>query len=300
MKRNNSSAVISSSALVMLTLVLSGCVAEESTPSDVGETQEPLLVSTHGIHGVAGKCLDVMWGDMSDGNGVWLWDCNNTDAQAWTLMPSGEIRTSSGKCLAVAGGNTADGTSVVIWPCLGYADQKWTVGPDNTLRGIGGKCLTVASTGDTGAVAHIETCTSNAGQKWTFPWSTILKNPDYNVCMYTNGNAYGQIGSGSTILWADCADYGVANRYIFLPTGEIQTTNGLCLDVKNASTDEGATIQAYTCTGGSNQKWKYDQTTGGIQGLGGKCIGITSGTNVLSMHTCYYGSSQNWRPLIQP
>ena len=30
-------------------------------------------------------CLDVKWGDAQDGQDVWTWDCNNTEAQKWTL-----------------------------------------------------------------------------------------------------------------------------------------------------------------------------------------------------------------------
>ena len=61
---------------MLLGLVLLG----NSDPDFDGQTLEVQHVTADST-----ACLDVKWGNASDGQDVWTWDCNDTDAQKWTF-----------------------------------------------------------------------------------------------------------------------------------------------------------------------------------------------------------------------
>ena len=61
---------------VPLGLVLLG----NSDPDFDGQTLEVQHVTADST-----ACLDVKWGNASDGQDVWTWECNDTDAQKWTF-----------------------------------------------------------------------------------------------------------------------------------------------------------------------------------------------------------------------
>ena len=61
---------------VPLGLVLLG----NSDPDFDGQTLEVQHVTADST-----ACLDVKWGNASDGQDVWTWDCNDTNAQKWTF-----------------------------------------------------------------------------------------------------------------------------------------------------------------------------------------------------------------------
>ena len=61
---------------VLLGLVLLG----NSAPDFDGQTLEVQHVTADST-----ACLDVKWGNASNGQDVWTWDCNDTNAQKWTF-----------------------------------------------------------------------------------------------------------------------------------------------------------------------------------------------------------------------
>ena len=61
---------------VLIGLVLGG----NSDPDFNGQTLEVQHVTADST-----ACLDVKWGNASDGQDVWTWDCNDTNAQKWTF-----------------------------------------------------------------------------------------------------------------------------------------------------------------------------------------------------------------------
>ena len=61
---------------VLIGLVLLG----NSDPDFDGQTLEVQHVTADST-----ACLDVKWGNASNGQDVWTWDCNNTNAQKWTF-----------------------------------------------------------------------------------------------------------------------------------------------------------------------------------------------------------------------
>ncbi|WP_318307296.1 non-reducing end alpha-L-arabinofuranosidase family hydrolase [Amycolatopsis solani] len=71
-----------------------------------------------------------------------------------------------------------------------------------------------------------------------------------------------------------------------------------CLDVANASQSDGAALQIYDCSGGTNQQWTATDA-GELRVYGGKCLDVpgsatTAGTR-LQTWTCHGGANQQWR-----
>jgi glucosylceramidase len=58
-------------------------------------------------------------------------------------------------------------------------------------------------------------------------------------------------------------------------TGPITGYQGLCLDVRSASSADGTPVQVYTCNGTNAQQWTVE-SNGTLQALG-KCLDVTGG-----------------------
>jgi hypothetical protein len=280
-------------ALLALSLSLAtsvpACVDDDDSILD--ETEAPLLTSTRAIVGVAGRCLDVMWNESTNGTGVWLYDCNGSPAQEWWIYPNGEIKTPSGKCLSLAYGGT-EGSPLILWDCDGGADQKWTPGLD--IRGLSGRCVTAPSSGANQSPVVLSTCTGAAGQAWQYPWGSLLKNGGMDACMYVNGS------SSRYIARASCQDYDYLNHFMFLPSGVLQTTNGYCLEPESyfrTSPVSGSAVRALPCSGSSHQRWSYSLTSQSFS-TGGMCIAVETNSSTLRMRSCNGGALQRWTSFL--
>lgn len=63
-------------------------------------------------------CLDVEWGNATNGTNVRLWTCNGDNAQKWVYdSANGYLRSALGKCLDNRG-HQHDGGEIVIWDCV--------------------------------------------------------------------------------------------------------------------------------------------------------------------------------------
>ena len=79
------------------------------------------------------RCVELPFGDASDGKLIKLWDANGNSAQRWNVVPvSGEWfkivpKNDATKAMDVSGGPsaTADGTFVQSWTFLGGSNQLW-------------------------------------------------------------------------------------------------------------------------------------------------------------------------------
>lgn len=77
-------------------------------------------------------CIDLPGGDTTNGNFLWLWECNGGGNQQW-LVKDGAIRFASqpDKCIDIPGGaeKGIDGNTfkptVWIWDCIGAANQHF-------------------------------------------------------------------------------------------------------------------------------------------------------------------------------
>ena len=119
------------------------------------------------ITGLAGKCVDVYWGQNANGTPIQLYTCNGSGAQWWTLPGDGTVRA-LGRCLDVPGGSTASGTPVQLWDCHGGANQVWRSQADGTLwNPLSNKCLDApgGSSAD-GTRLLIWDCNGGANQAW--------------------------------------------------------------------------------------------------------------------------------------
>jgi chitinase len=80
------------------------------------------------------------------------------------------------------------------------------------------------------------------------------------------------------------------------PTGgQVTGYQGLCLDVRGASSADSTPVQVYTCNGTAAQSWTASGST--LQALG-KCLDVTgagtaNGTKV-QLYTCNGTGAQNW------
>jgi hypothetical protein len=82
-------------------------------------------------------------------------------------------------------------------------------------------------------------------------------------------------------------------------TGPITGYEGLCVDVRGASTAEFTPVQVYTCNGTNAQQWTVVQAGSTLQALG-MCMdvdgaGTANGTTV-DLYTCNGTGAQVWEP----
>ncbi|WP_182876836.1 polysaccharide deacetylase family protein [Microbispora sp. H10670] len=72
--------------------------------------------------------------------------------------------------------------------------------------------------------------------------------------------------------------------------------SGRCLDVPNASQNDGTQVQLYDCNGQSNQTWS-SSSSGEIRVYGSKCLdaGGTGNGAVVQIYSCHGGDNQKWR-----
>ncbi|TWE21551.1 non-reducing end alpha-L-arabinofuranosidase family hydrolase [Kitasatospora atroaurantiaca] len=91
----------------------------------------------------------------------------------------------------------------------------------------------------------------------------------------------------------------VANPAQAATTGALRGAgSGRCLDVQNASQTDGASLQIYDCSNGTNQQWTLTSANQ-LTVYGNKCLDVpnhatTAGTRV-QIWTCSGGANQQWR-----
>ncbi|WP_051969305.1 non-reducing end alpha-L-arabinofuranosidase family hydrolase [Kitasatospora azatica] len=91
----------------------------------------------------------------------------------------------------------------------------------------------------------------------------------------------------------------VANPAQAATTGALRGTgSGRCLDVQNASQTDGASLQIYDCSNGTNQQWT-STSANQLTVYGNKCLDVpnhatTAGTRV-QIWSCTGGANQQWR-----
>lgn len=99
------------------------------------------------------------------------------------------------------------------------------------------------------------------------------------------------ISATARYLYAISGQYGALN-------GVLRGLDGKCLDVQDGNTSPGASIQLWSCHGGSNQQWRL-LGDGSFRGNGDLCLTMGSalpgGGASLSLQSCVSGAaSQQW------
>ena len=126
---------------VLLGLVLVGNSDSDSdTPPDFdGQTLEIQHVTADST-----ACLDVQWGNARNGQDVWTWACNDTDAQQWTLekrtagayQDSYRLVSALGNYCLDNRGDFATSDRMGIWSCV-----------SDTHHAAANQSVTIASSG---------------------------------------------------------------------------------------------------------------------------------------------------------
>jgi beta-glucosidase len=81
-------------------------------------------------------------------------------------------------------------------------------------------------------------------------------------------------------------------------TGQVTGYQGLCLDVRGASSADSTPVQVYTCNGTNAQQWTVEPN-GTLQALG-KCLDVSGGGTangtLVQLYTCNGTGAQSWQP----
>jgi hypothetical protein len=118
------------------------------------------------VVGLAGKCVDVRYGQTSNGTAVQLYDCNGTGAQSWTAGADGTIRA-FGKCMDVTWGGRANGTRIQLYDCNGTGAQVWRWSGLALVNPQSGRCLDVPGANSANwTQLQIYDCNGTAAQQW--------------------------------------------------------------------------------------------------------------------------------------
>lgn len=115
-------------------------------------------------HSSGSWCID------SNDNAPWLWDCNHTGPQTWTVRTDNRVQLEGALCLATAGAATSTGTQIVLSICSDSdGSQVWRQQNDGTLlNSASGLCLSVDSIGYVSRF-HLTACSNALTQQFTLP-----------------------------------------------------------------------------------------------------------------------------------
>ena len=122
-------------------------------------------------------------------------------------------------------------------------------------------------------------------------WNSRQIRGKGGLCLDIEGGAR----SGRDLIVYGC-NGGGNQRFEWSSSGELRVA-GLCLDVADRNTSDGARVIAYTCNGGVNQRWR--RRGGEIRSEdSGKCLDIENGraragTSVI-IYRCNGGDNQRW------
>ena len=203
------------------------------------------------IIGPGGRCMEAT-GDSNEAN-VQLSDCDEGPDQLWNYDARGlRIKSFNGKCLEAEGAenDTYEG-NVQLYKCVSYFENIHDGIPD--------------------FFAHLD------GQQWEKQFNdTILTSshdPDNNRCLDTEG---GSSSAGTNIEVSKCGDpngQGTQTwRLVPLEVHYIIGPGGKCIETVDNPGVDGSNVQLNVCDGGLNQQWQYEDTSGEITNLDGKCM----------------------------
>ena len=123
------------------------------------------------------KCLDLPGGDTTNGNKLWVWDCNGSPDQQWVFGAGTwqiNFKSNPSKCVDIPGGSLKDGNVLQIWDCVGVPGQRW--GYDGRMHTIyaaasstadASKCMDLTGgSAKKGTRVEVWDCNGLDNQKW--------------------------------------------------------------------------------------------------------------------------------------
>jgi hypothetical protein len=119
-------------------------------------------------------CLDVPGGDASNGNQLWLWECNGAESQRW-LYDNWQIRYAPDESKCIDAGDMSDGTQMYLWECNGQPQQTWGYDSDASTAYLADTSICLDYYGDwesNGQPLHVWECTGDWNQQWSL-WDSF-------------------------------------------------------------------------------------------------------------------------------
>lgn len=212
------------------------------------------------------KVLDVAGGSSSNGAQVQTYESNMTPAQTFRFTYDDEtglyeiVNAGSGKALDASDGKTSNGTKVQQWDSNGTMAQRWSVVAD-------GDGFKVCSAIDPSQVLDVAGASTSNGARVQL----YASNGTAAQRFYVNSVAHENVST--------CEDLGLDGWYEIVPVG----SDSVCMDVSNASCDNGTKIQLWNRNQSLAQTFKFEYSDGYykiISANSGKAIELKNGSVV--------------------
>lgn len=221
-----------------------------------------------------GGCMDVMWGNVTPGGNIWLWNCTFSSAQRFIYATDQTIRPAINPnlCIEPANGSMANGTNIQLGSCTGSVSQRFQYTPpdgswivslqDPTM------CIDISGASNApGTNLQLWKCnTSSAVQKFstatgpTFFTSELRDAGGHGMCI---DDRFGNTTNGNMIqLWT--CNGGVMQQFAYVPidgTIHLHTVPGKCLIARAGGTTDGTPIDLWDCNGNAAQQFDYYPAT---------------------------------------
>ena len=237
----------------------------------------------------SGKCLGTRDGSTDLRAPLQQGPCTGAPEMVFGTADSSLIFKHSGRCVDVGGRSRDGGASVIQWDCHGGDNQQFRFdrvdGDDGTDGGgnqddgapVGslvaehsGLCLTVpASSTENGVIVEQRSCAGADSQRF----KQVTVDGGFQLRAVHSGKCLGARGAStnnSTELhqW-DCAD---TPDMVFTWSGRSLVLDHAdkCLDVSGWSGREGADVVQYDCHGGTNQRFRFDDSYANGPDMGGR------------------------------
>jgi hypothetical protein len=119
-------------------------------------------------------CMDAKGDSGKPYTEVWLYGCNETDAQRWAITTNTDgwsaIVGPGGMCLDVRGAGKADGTPLMLYPCHFGKNQRFKFEGGQIVEEDTKKCVGVAKA-EAKHPVRLETCTGSWNREWLFEYN---------------------------------------------------------------------------------------------------------------------------------
>ncbi len=227
------------------------------------------------------------------------------------------INVNSNKCTDVEGAGLHDGSNVQQWDCNATNAQKWEIqhvfGSTYSIQNINsGRFLDVADYGNAENIQQWGTAVTGNSNKWDI--KLVAKGvyefrpvSDLSKCMDVESAS---LDAGANIRTFTCNQTGAQKFYLKRVTQPTvfsgiyylrNIKSNYCLDVANASYDDGANIQQYFCNYVPAQQWELTNIGGNVYSLrninSGKLLDVAwggNGSNVQQWGTTANGNERKW------
>lgn len=114
-------------------------------------------------------CLDLPGDDPSNGNSLWLWECNGAESQRW-VFDNYQIRFGADESKCIDAGDMSNGLQMFLWDCNGYPQQSWGFDVDASRMYLTdtGTCLDFYGDWQSnGQPLHVWDCSGDWNQEWS-------------------------------------------------------------------------------------------------------------------------------------